>query len=159
MPAEQQDIPLAVAILQHIKTTLETVQEGEDYAHTLEVERLKKRGNTPRDQLALIVRGPFRPAGEEAVGHSDRILTVYVICYAAVADDSDEEVEDRLLEIEADVEKALCKTESSYTRGGLAIATELTDGIPFDDEESGLSGSVLILDIHHRSGKDDQYYY
>jgi hypothetical protein len=160
MPATQHALPLASAILQDMQATLAAIRAGATYKNTLIVERLKKEGNAPRDRLALIVRGPFRPADEEALGVSDRIQTVYVIVYAAHSDASAVEIEDRLLTLEADIEKALCNSDASFNRNGLAAGgTYLTDGIPFQDEESGFDGSVLIFDVYYRSTRDDPYTY
>lgn len=132
--------PISERIVCNVVETLSAVRQSAGFFHDFIVERELQDGNSPRDNLVVVMVGDPKPSGSAPMGHSEWLLPIGIIFYAIESQTSATAIATRLQRGAADVRKALA---ADLHRGGLAANTEL-DVFPDNYNKSMSPYSVLI---------------
>lgn len=132
--------PITERILANIVETLSQVRQASGYYNDLIVEREQQDGNSPRDNLVVVMLGDPQPSKVAPMGFDEFLMPVGILYYAIESQSSPVMISTRLQRGAADIRKALAQ---DLHRGGLAINTEMN--VEKDDYFASASPYSVIV--------------
>jgi hypothetical protein len=145
--------PIVELITADLVETIGQISVLSGYNTTPIVERQKRSGNIPRDQLVVVHQGDPTPE-ESSHGHSTWLQPYVITCYVIESETSSTPIDQRVNFIRCDVEKAVM---ADHHRGNLAIDTIIGKPELFDAKDGSFYGVDVHLSVRYRTIRDDPY--
>lgn len=136
-----------------IETRLRAMTQVNGYSKNYKVQRRRRIGNDADNYAIVLIDGSKRLHELQSLGR-DRWIKEYQVRIPLMSGDdatatAEGDVRSRFL---ADVVTAL---QSTYTRGGYALDTRVTQSDPIDDTD--MAGELIAVEVHFWTSKDDPY--
>lgn len=146
--------PIKEQIAQNIEDIVKSVQVANGYSYDLLVERYSSSKKYVPKHLKVLIYQDGEDRIEQEMNTKDgRELRIALDVFIQPIDTDDTPVDQYANLIEADITKALLAT---YTRGGLAIDTDVEPADPFP-EYGECDGFTLVVKVRYRTVFGDPY--
>ncbi len=147
--------PVVEKIAANVLTTIDLVNQGATYNHTLIPirPRLTDYSDVTIGDLVVMITQQGETILQGATDTDKRRQTFHLTCWIINSDKSSTTYETKMNQVRADIHKALMV---DTTRGGNARDTIMLPSSEFNDKETG-SGIDVFFEVEYRTLRDDPY--
>jgi hypothetical protein len=146
---------MQLSVLERIASNVASTLAGMTTAggYNLTITRAK-RVNQPAHLQGYIYQLSENPIEDAQIGTDEQKQPFAVVVFVIPAEDDDTPVDTYNNDIAATIKTALM---SDFSRGGLAINTEITQTLYFPPVAGEFSGITLMFNVHYRNLLDKSY--
>jgi hypothetical protein len=147
-------LPISEQIALSVVDAVSSVQEANGYRYSLKVERQQRLGNSPEHLKAVVYQGSPTVEGEERFDTITWKLPFEILVYIITSETEKTAPDTYTNVVTADVQRAVL---ADYTRGGLAIDTNLAALEAFSEFDGKFDGAAMRFEVQYRTSRTDAY--